>query len=211
MHSDAITVPVKEYLLEFANKISEEDKLLIEELPYENVCFDETQLPVLLYIAGYAAKRITAKIYCLGCKHMFIDENGELLQVDIDKSIISYFEELKRGGLIYPSSIVLQAFQAAHAIFTICVSQDYEKTILKIQYLKRFLLRAIFCYWEQYDVLQSLTNCNLCLQDSSTILLQCISVLVNIMLNNYSKAKSHNIKYTSVITKKVEVLMPRNY
>ena len=160
LHSDAITVPVKEYLSEFAecddtNKISEDDKLLIEEVPYENVCFDETQLPVLLYVAGYAAKRITAKIHCLGCKRMLIDENGELLQVDIDKSIISYFEELNRGGLIYPSSTVLQAFQAAHAIFTICISQDYEKTFLKIQYLKRFLLRAIFCYWEQYDVLQS--------------------------------------------------------
>ena len=53
LHSDAITVSVKEYLSEFAkcddtNKISEKDKLLIEELPYENVCFDETQLPVLL-------------------------------------------------------------------------------------------------------------------------------------------------------------------
>ena len=69
LHSDAITVPVKKYLSEFAecddtNKISEEDKLLIEELPYENVCFDETQLPVLLYVAGYAAKRIIAKNYC---------------------------------------------------------------------------------------------------------------------------------------------------
>ena len=230
LHSDAITVPVKEYLSEFAecddaNKISEKDKLLIEELPYENVCFDETQLPVLLYVAGYAAKRITAKIHYLGCKRMLIDENGELLQVDIDKSIISYFEELNRGGLIYPSSTVLQAFQAAHAIFTICISQDYEKTFLKIQYPKRFPLRAIFRYWEQYDVLQSLifryweqydvlqslTNCNLCLQDSSTILLQCVSVLVNIMLNNYSKAKSDSIKYTSVITKSCEVLMPRNY
>ena len=176
LHSDAITVPVKEYLSEFAecdntNKISEEDKLLIEELPYENVCFDETQLPVLLYVAGYAAKRITAKIYCLGCKRMLIDENGESLQVDIDKSIILYFEELNRGGLIYPSSTVLQAFQAAHAIFTICILQDYEKTFLKIQYPKKFLLRAIFRYWKQYDVLQSLTNCNLCPQDSSTILL----------------------------------------
>ena len=115
LHSDAITVPVKKYLSEFAecddtNKISEEDKLLIEELPYENVCFDETQLPVLLYVAGYAAKKITAKIHCLGCKHMVIDESGELLQVDIDKSIILYFAELNRGGLIYPSSTVLQAF-----------------------------------------------------------------------------------------------------
>ena len=45
LHYDAITVPVKEYLSKFAecddtNKISEEDKLLIKELPYENVCFD---------------------------------------------------------------------------------------------------------------------------------------------------------------------------
>ena len=159
LHSDVITVPVKKYLLEFAecddtNKIFEEDKLLIKELPYGNVCFDETQLPVLLHVAEYAAKRITAKIHCFSCRRMLIDESGELLQVDIDKSIISYFEELNRGALIYPSSTVLQAFQAAHAIFTICISEDYERTFLKIQYPKRFLLRAIFRYWEQYGVLQ---------------------------------------------------------
>ena len=75
---------------------------------------------------------------------MLIDENGELLQVDIDKSIISYFEELNRGGLIIPSSTVLQAFQAAHAIFTICISQDYEKTFLKIQYPKKI---SFTCYF----------------------------------------------------------------
>ena len=157
LHSDAITVPVKEYLSEFAkcddtNKISEEDKLLIGELPYENVCFDETQLPVLLYAAGYAAKRITAKIHCLGCKHVLIDESGELLQVDIDKSIILYFEELNRGRLIYPSLTVLQGFQAAHAIFTICISEDYEKTFKNTIFEKIFfacyfsLLGTIWCF-----------------------------------------------------------------
>ena len=60
---------------------------------------------------------------------MLIDENGELLQVDIDKSIISYFEELNRGGLIYHFSTVLHSFQAAHAAFHKTMRKLFKNTI----------------------------------------------------------------------------------
>jgi len=41
---------------------------------------------------------------------MLVDEGGELLEVDIDNSIFSYFIELNRGGLIYSSSTLLYGF-----------------------------------------------------------------------------------------------------
>ena len=206
LHSSSIAISVKEYLFEFCGspdntKISEEDQL-IATFPYNQVQFDETQLPVLLYVAGYAAKKTSAKINCISCKQLLVDESCEKLEVDIDKSIIAYFEELNRGGLTYPSSTLLHAFQASHAIFNICISEDFEKVFLKLSNPKYFLLQANLHYWENFDLFSSITTCSLCLKQNSTILIQCVSVLANIMLNNYSKAKSDNIRYTAVIAKR---------
>jgi len=42
---------------------------------------------------------------------MLVHKGGELLEVDIDNSIFfSYFNELNRGGLTYPSSTLLYGF-----------------------------------------------------------------------------------------------------
>jgi len=41
---------------------------------------------------------------------MLMHEGGELLEADIDSSIFSYFNELNRGGLTYPSSTLLYGF-----------------------------------------------------------------------------------------------------
>ena len=148
LHSSSIAISVKEYLFEFCGspdntKISEEDQL-IATFPYNQVQFDETQLPVLLHMAGYAAKKTSAKINCISCKQLLVDESCEKLEVDIDKSIIAYFEELNRGGLTYPSSTLLHAFQASPAIFNICISEDFEKVFLKLSNPKYFLCRLIY-------------------------------------------------------------------
>jgi len=41
---------------------------------------------------------------------MLVDEGGELLEVDIDNSIFSYFNKLNLGGLTYPFSTLLYDF-----------------------------------------------------------------------------------------------------
>ena len=132
LHSPFFTISVKKYLLEFSNSVesttlSKGNQNFIEEFPYDQVACDETQLPVLLYLAGYAAKKVTSRLSCGGCKQLLVDESGEVLQVDIDNSVLTYFQELNRGGLTYPSTILLHVFQAAHALFIICISKNYEK------------------------------------------------------------------------------------
>jgi len=52
-------------------------------------------------------------------------------------------------------------------------------------------------------LMQNVSGCNLCLNEASFIMLQCVGILCNIILNNYSKAKSDNVKYTAVINKQV--------
>jgi len=62
------------------------------------------------------------------------------LKLDVDISNLSYFYELNRGGLIYPSSTLLHAFQSVHAIFNTCISGNFEKLFVKLQSPKHYLL-----------------------------------------------------------------------
>ena len=70
LHSLSFTISVKKYLLEFLDPVRSTtllkgDQNFIEEFPYNQVAFDETQLPVLLYVAGYAAKKVTSRLVML--------------------------------------------------------------------------------------------------------------------------------------------------
>ena len=140
LHSPSFTISVKKYLLEFSDSVesttlSKGNQNFIEEFPYNKVAFDETQLPVLLY----AAKKATSRLSCVGCKQLLVDESGELLQADIDNSVLTYFQELNQGGLTFSSTILLNVFQAARALFTICISKNYEKVLIQI--IKKLPLR----------------------------------------------------------------------
>ena len=66
-----------------ARKISDVASL-IKLLPFESICFDETQLPALLCADGFAAKKTIARLHCVCCKLMLMNIGGELLKVDID-------------------------------------------------------------------------------------------------------------------------------
>lgn len=208
LHSSHHTISVKDYLAEFSESpetvpLTVIDQQFVEEFPHDLVKFDETQLPVLLYVAGYAAKKITSRLSCVGCKQLLVDEGGECLQVDIGKNVLAYFEELNRGGLTYPSSNLLNVYQSAHGVFTICISENYEKKFILLKNQKAVLKKIIFHYWNYFDILLLSTDCNLCLENTSVNLLKCVSILLNIMLNNYSKAKNDNIKYSAVTANRV--------
>ena len=163
LHSPSFTISVKKYLLEFSDSVksttlSKGDQNFIEEFPYNQVAFDETQLPVLLYVAGYAVKKITSRLSCGGCKQMLVDGSGELLQVD--NSVLAYFQILNRGGLTYPSPILLHVFQAAHALFIICISKNYEKVFIQLNNRKAVLTKILKEYRQFVDVFMISEDCN---------------------------------------------------
>lgn len=202
-------VSVKEYLAEFSDDFGfttnacETEDQFIANFPIDKIEFNEVELPVLLYVAGYAAKKISSKLQCSGCKELLTDEEGKIMSISIDKDIRIYFDHLNRGGLTYPSSLVLYAFQATHSIFNVCICGEYEKAFLKLKNPKSTLLKLTVHFWEICHLVNFPDKCMLCLKESTPTFLLCVNVLVNILLNNYSKAKSDNVKYSAVIAKRV--------
>ena len=62
LHSPSFTISVKKYLLEFSDSVksttlSKGDQNFFEEFPYNEVAFDETQLPVCSMLQGMVPKK----------------------------------------------------------------------------------------------------------------------------------------------------------
>ena len=107
----------------------------------------------MLYVAGYAAKKVTSRLSCDGCKQLLVDESSELLQVDIDNSMLTYFQKLNRGELTYLSPILLHVFQAAHALCIICISKSYAKVFIQLNNQKTVLMKILKKYTQFVDVI----------------------------------------------------------
>ena len=67
---------------------------------------------------------------------------------------------------------------------------------------KVVLTKILKEYTQFVDAFMMSEDCNLSINSNSIILLKCASVLFNIMLNNYFKVRSDNVKYSAVITKR---------
>jgi len=69
--------------------------------------------------------------------------------------------------------------------------------------LAAYKIPVVYFNQNEKILMQNVFGYNLCLNEASFIMLQYVGILCNIMLNNYSKAKSDNVKYTAVINKRV--------
>ena len=49
--------------------------------------FDESELPVMSYIAGFAAKRVVGKLRYKGCHTFLVDEQHWQLNLEIESNI----------------------------------------------------------------------------------------------------------------------------
>ena len=80
---------VRNYLCDFSDGLTSNpcriDQRFVENFPYFDVSFDEENLPVLIYIAGYVAAKIKSKLNCTSCEAMVRCSDG--LEVEIDSSV----------------------------------------------------------------------------------------------------------------------------
>ena len=87
------------------------DQRFVEEFPYITVSFATENLPVLVYVAGFVASKVMSKLNCSNGKKI-LSPGKNVINAEIDSSLNEYFNNLNRGGLTYPSSILLHTFQA---------------------------------------------------------------------------------------------------
>ena len=139
LHSATGSIPVQVFLSEFSEVGTEkchDGVSFVKNFPYNAVKCDVATLLILVYIAGYAAKKMQGHLQCNFCLSLLIDESRGTFEIEIDDDISNYFENLNRGGLTYPSKLLISVYQAAYGIFSVCISPKYEKMFISLKKTK---------------------------------------------------------------------------
>ena len=154
-----------------------------EALELNFACDEHT----LVYIAGYVAFKCANKVVCEECKSALVtDRTLTVDDVNTDTEVdISYIQHISRGGLKYPSYLLVLCGYRVYSIVQVLLSRKYEEKFLKAPD-QRQLLCAL-----SKDCLISveLSSAEVCSCSSSRLSLftKCVRVFANIFLNNYTK------------------------
>lgn len=185
-------VSVKTFLTEFSSvDLSDFDDSFVANFPFEEMDIDilNDSMSVLIYVSGYVAKKMTSHTECSLCCENVGDKNRPL-SVTVDQEIYKYFDDLNRGGLIYPSPVLVGVFQIALAIMNVCLGK-LERDFLKLNNQKSTFIKVNREFWSDCtystDINTCCDNCNLSRENLYVIGLNCMA---NILLNNYTKSSS---------------------
>ena len=100
--------------------------------------------------------------------------------------------------------MLIRVLQTAVSVMDICVG-NLETTFLALSNQRATMKRVIQEFWYQSDYCKYsadiLLNCTTCSTPRTSIFLNCVNNIVNILLNNYSKSVSDVQHRTSVAKK----------
>jgi hypothetical protein len=149
----------------------------------DNVEISESECQSLVFIAGYVGhKLLRNKISCDLCQNELVCERS--LQYDLGTDEYSYLFDIDRGGLKWPTDLLLEIVTQAFLVFRTVISKDYESKFLSVGNQKAALKQLI---------VERLQNCGAVVGEctcGTTILKlaeQSLSTITNILLNNYCK------------------------
>ena len=157
-------ITIKDFIFDLSSvgglnkKLCYLDQHFVEKFLYITVSFATENLPILVYVAGFVASKVMSKLNCSNCKKFCYQEKN-IISAEIDSSLNEYFNNLNRGGLTYPSSILLHTFQASHSIFNTCISSNLEEEFLNLINQKTVLLDLNSNFWKFSNCLQINSMC----------------------------------------------------
>jgi hypothetical protein len=174
---------------QIANSICANDNFH-QFLPFIEGCDSTTLSPeqckVLVFISGYAASKVLPHVHCDACKADLV-VSGRKLQVESSSAdCFSYLSALDRGGLTWPSELVVTAVTAVFCVFQCIVgSKESEELFLKCgnqrAVVRELTLRHLSDTGFKWEI------CDVCGACSEDMLKRCFKHTTNIMLNNYTK------------------------
>lgn len=155
------------------------DNLNIDFTTFES--FSDSQVEIAVYFGGYILKKYKEKNPCDLCKAMFESE-----QDDSVEEYSSYFDNIDRGNLTFPSFLLVQAVLLCWSLFENYLEEDILGGRIKmnlntlVEIFIDFLLGDIR-YFEKLNICKSHP------QKRLENLKSCILILSKTILNNLTK------------------------
>lgn len=169
---------------------------VLEEDYLDNITCDESGL---IYICGYASFKISTKIACKTCSTL-IKKDDESGPND------SYFNSINRGGLSVPSDFVLAIAKHVIGISQALLSERYETLFLSTSCQKNTVCKLSNLAVNLDNSIEvDLKQVCECGTSNETLALYVISIIANIMLNNYTKMRNDALKQVKNTKRKLNI------
>jgi hypothetical protein len=151
-----------------------------------SVCISEAESKSLIFIAGFVAyKLVTNNIICELCQNELVTEHAMEVNIDCNEQY-SYLNDLDRGGLKWPTDLLVEVVMQVFFVFNCLVSEKYEpKFLALLNSQKSVLLRLSM---ERMNTLSLLDGIDcVCGVTANSLFESAAGVVANILLNNYCK------------------------
>lgn len=181
---------LKEFLLEFTDSSSNETYETIELKGIDFFSFsedEEAQIPIFIYISGYVVYKLKSRLECDSCCEMIMTDKKILFEMCGEKTE-EFFSFVDRGNLTYPHNDIVQIFVVCYKIFTVLLSEEYEE-LLHLTKIKSVLQDMVIKKVEELDICSE-ENCKVCNLSKLDLGKKCVSIFLNIFLNNYAIKKN---------------------
>jgi len=165
---------------EFKQVASEAHELCI------NLSCDEASL---VYVAGFVAHKCGRVVCCETCKTLVNTDRDLELTDDSIQIDYSYVQSLDRGGLKYPTLMVILLGHKVLSVLQVLVSKKYESKFLQLQTQKAVTHSIVLQLLTQDDFFLSEAsgNCCACGRQIMDLIKLMIPRYLNVFINNYTK------------------------
>jgi hypothetical protein len=148
-----------------------------------NVSVSESECKSLIFISGYVAhKLLKNKINCELCKNELITEHS--LEVEIDGEQYMYLHDLDRGGLRWPTDLLVDVVTQVFLVFRCLISDKYETKFQIVSNQKALVIKLSL---DRLNTLELLLGECVCGTKMHNVFEHAVVIIVNILLNNYCK------------------------
>ncbi|GBN90508.1 hypothetical protein AVEN_67663-1 [Araneus ventricosus] len=165
--------------------------IMVEESDIEKIA---DTLPIVTYLAGYCSHAALKKTKCSYCLQKLITDK-ESISHDNYKLI----DVKDRGGLLYPSKIVVNAVIHTYIVVQKLISEKYEDKFIQVLNQRSLVVNLVEDILVTKDIFLSFDVC----VDGHDIL-HLISIILrsatNSLLNNYCKVKNDKLKKIPNVT-----------
>lgn len=149
----------------------------------------ENIMSVLIYIAGYVAFKVKNNMACSDCISKITA--GKAMEFECSETVAEYLKFSSRGGLQWPKNFTVDIIVQAFGVFQFLISEHFENRFLSHGKQKSLLSNLTKARIDFQNVLPvSVCHCGV---SSDTVSMKCLSVISNILLNNYCKVRNNKI------------------
>ena len=170
----------------------------------DDVCISDSEMSALVFVAGYVGFKLRKKLSCIDCRLELFTEKAMECDVPHDDDF-SYMANLDRGGLTWPTDLLLSIVVQCIITFKCLVSKQHV-TQFNLAHNQRAITAAL-ALQRCVTVLDISGKCPGCSVPVADVAKVCIRTVCNISLNNYTKnltdghSKSKSLRKLSTLTK----------